>query len=275
MAATLSALKGLGVKDKSIMLYWGIKNVHERLPDTAPEKALTSLGLTYSTASVSPEAATEGRRCIAEMLAAPLTDTPERSVMAATLSSLKGLGVKDKSIMLYWGIKNVHDRLPDGAPEKALTSLGLAYSTSSMSQEAVSQARESVAAALSVPLNGSAVKRLMGVTAESVNGMAGLNDRNNCLYYGFNAVKNLPGATAEQKKIAAKAIAYSTSNHSPGDVLTKRLEYLQELLSAKDPLDELKEMAESLAGPPADDAVVVDEDGKYVSIDGVRIEIKQ
>jgi hypothetical protein len=276
IAASLDAYPRIREKsDRNNMLYYALRAVQERLPDGAPEKALANLGLTYSSQLMNTEAIVEARKSLADKLSAPLTDTPERTIIAASLDAFMRIREKgDRNNMLYYALKAIQGSLPDGTPEKALTNLGLTYSSQLMNTEAILEARKSIADALSKPRGESPVKLICTVSSDAVSKMTELNDRNSCLYYAFKAIGELPGASAAQKEIARRATSLSSLNNTTQEILRKRQELMQEILSVKDPLDELKEMAANLAKPADTEAIVKDDDEDFISIDGVKLEVK-
>jgi hypothetical protein len=268
-----SSIKSGG--DKNYSYYYGLKMLDDEVPGTAPEKALTTLGLAYSNQLMNSQAILEARKSIAVKLAAPFVDTPERTIIAASLDAFSRIREKgDRNYLLYYALNAVQKMVPDGTPEKALTNLGLSYSNQLMSTGAILEARKSIADILSAPRSESALKLICNATKDAIGRMTESSEKNYCLYYAFNAVSDLPGASAEQKSIAQKAAGLSTMNNSTAEMLKKRRELMEDLLSAKDPIDEIKEMVANLAKPAEAQAIVKDDDEEFISIDGVKLEVR-
>jgi len=267
-----NALQGASAKDAANISWYFLDAITKHKSATQEQKALADLGLNFSSTSMSVETVASSRSAILRILGKPLAEALPVILPKAAMEAAQGAKNQKDRMNIYWyGLDAMAKCAESDATQVILANLGKNCSTTSMAQDSIVIIRDCIIKALVDPEPQSAGRAIAGVVLHALGGIPEPRDMNNLLWYGFDAINQAPGATGEQKALAARGANINATSVKDSAQARKRI--MEKIALSSDPLQELREMAENLMKTDEPDAVEV-QDGMLI-IDGLKLEIRK
>lgn len=216
------AVKDMAAKDAANLLWYSLDTIMNDPGASQEARELADFGKRFSTSSMEEGSVNRARNAVMKILEKPVNDPMAQLFARAAVDASQGASVKDSTNIFWYGLDAIAKHKASTAEQKALAALGMSYSSSSMSPEALASSRSVIAKVLEQPIVEQMPVLISKTALETTQGVKGVKDKVNIQWYGLDAIGNCAGCDAARVALVNLGKSFSTTGMKQESVILAR-----------------------------------------------------